>query len=51
LVAVPVTRLPEDLGRLLKSLNALTPDHVAIREVSIVDDGFDPRRARSRLYV
>ena len=50
-VAVPVTRVPEDLGRLLKSLNALTPDDVAIREVSIVDDGFDPRRARSRLYV
>ena len=50
-VAVPVTQVPEDLDRLLKSLNALTPDDVAIREVSLVDDGFDPRRARSRLYV
>jgi tRNA pseudouridine38-40 synthase len=47
----PVTRVPEDLGRLLKSLNALTPDDVAIREVAVVDDAFDPRRhARSRVY-
>jgi tRNA pseudouridine38-40 synthase len=49
-VAVPVTRVPENLRRLVGSLNALTPDDIAIRDVSIVDDTFDPRRARSRLY-
>src|SRR5262249_22118054 len=43
--------VPADLGRLLKSLNALTPDDVAVRDITVVDDGFDPRRhARSRTY-
>jgi len=50
-VAVRVHDVPADLGRLLKSLNALTPDDVAVRDITLVDDGFDPRRhARSRLY-
>ena len=49
--AVRVHESPHDLGRLLKSLNALTPDDVAVREIIRVDDAFDPRRdARSRLY-
>lgn len=49
--AVPVTRVPADLDRLRKSLNALTPDDVSIRELTIADDAFDPRRhARSRVY-
>jgi tRNA pseudouridine38-40 synthase len=46
-----VSRVPDDLGRLLRSLNALTPDDVAVRDLAVVDDGFDPRRAaRSRVY-
>jgi tRNA pseudouridine38-40 synthase len=50
-VSVPVTRAPENVDRLTKSLNALTPDDIAIRSVSIVDDAFDPRRhAKSRVY-
>jgi tRNA pseudouridine38-40 synthase len=50
-VAVPVSRVPDDLDRLLKSLNALTPDDVAIRALSVVGDDFDPRRhAKSRRY-
>jgi len=49
--AVRVREVPADLGRLLKSLNALTPDDVAVRDITVVDDGFDPRRhARSRTY-
>ena len=49
--AVKVTHVPADLGRLRKSLNALTPDDVAVREIAVVDDAFDPRRhARSRVY-
>jgi tRNA pseudouridine38-40 synthase len=49
--AVRVTRIPADLGRLQKSLNALTPDDIAVREIALVDDTFDPRRqARSRVY-
>jgi len=49
--AVKVTRMPTDLGRLRKSLNALTPEDVAVREITVVDDAFDPRRhARSRVY-
>src|SRR5438094_4989837 len=49
--AVRVARVPSDLVRLQKSLNALTPDDVAVREIAVVDDAFDPRRhARSRLY-
>jgi tRNA pseudouridine38-40 synthase len=50
-VSVPVTRVPENLDRLTKSLNALTPDDVAIRSLTVVDDAFDPRRhAKSRRY-
>ena len=50
-VSVPVSRVPDDLGRLVRSLNALTPPDVAIRDVTVVDDAFDPRRhARSRRY-
>ena len=46
-----VSRVPDDLGRLLRSLNALTPDDIAVRDLAVVDDGFDPRRAaRSRVY-
>jgi len=49
--AVRVSQVPADLDRLLRSLNALTPDDVAVREVTLVDDAFDPRRdATSRLY-
>jgi tRNA pseudouridine38-40 synthase len=49
--AVRVSRVPADLDRLRKSLNALTPDDVVVREVAVVDDAFDPRRhARSRVY-
>ena len=50
-VAAPVSRVPDDLDRLLKSLNALTPDDVAIRALDVVGDDFDPRRqAKSRRY-
>ena len=46
-----VSRVPDDLERLQKSLNALTPDDVAVRDLTVVDDDFDPRRhARSRVY-
>ncbi|TMB55675.1 MAG: tRNA pseudouridine(38-40) synthase TruA [Deltaproteobacteria bacterium] len=49
--AVRVSRIPPDLERLRLSLNALTPDDIAIRDVALADDTFDPRRdARSRLY-
>jgi tRNA pseudouridine38-40 synthase len=49
--AVRVTRPPADLDLLRRSLNALTPDDVAVRDIALVDDAFDPRRhARSRLY-
>ena len=49
--AVHVSRVPADLSGLLRSLNALTPDDIAVRELTIVNDEFDPRRhARSRLY-
>jgi tRNA pseudouridine38-40 synthase len=49
--AVRVSRVPEDLERLKRSLNALTPEDVAVRELGVVDDAFDPRRdARSRVY-
>jgi tRNA pseudouridine38-40 synthase len=49
--AVRVRAVPADLARLQKSLNALTPDDVAVREITLADDAFDPRRdARSRVY-
>ena len=49
--AVRVTRVPDDLARVQRSINALTPDDVAVRELTVVDDDFDPRRqARSRVY-
>ena len=49
--AAHVTRPAADLGRLLRSVNALLPDDVAVRAVELVDDAFDPRRhARSRVY-
>ena len=49
--AVRVTQVPADLARLQKSLNALTPDDVAVRAIEVVGDDFDPRRhARSRAY-
>lgn len=49
--AARVSRVPDDLERLEKSLNALTPDDVAVRDLTVVDDDFDPRRhARRRLY-
>src|SRR5437660_11355883 len=49
--AIRVSRIPPDLERLRLSLNALTPDDIAIRDVALADDTFDPRRAaRRRLY-
>jgi tRNA pseudouridine38-40 synthase len=49
--AVRITRVPADLDLLRRSLNALTPDDVAVRDVTVVDDAFDPRRhARTRVY-
>ncbi|HXJ35056.1 MAG TPA: tRNA pseudouridine(38-40) synthase TruA [Candidatus Eisenbacteria bacterium] len=50
-VSVPVASVPEDLRRFTLSVNALTPRDIAVRDVSVVDDAFDPRRhARSRVY-
>lgn len=49
--AVRLSQAPPELGRLLRSVNALLPEDVAVRDVSVVDDAFDPRRhARSRVY-
>jgi len=49
--AVRVSQPPADLDRLRRSLNALVPDDVAVRDLTIVDDAFDPRRhATSRVY-
>lgn len=49
--ALRVGQVPADLARLRKSLNALTPEDVAVREIAVVEDAFDPRRdARSRVY-
>src|SRR5207245_11815070 len=48
--AVRVSRVPLDLERLRRSLNALTPEDIAVREIAVVADAFDPRRhARSRV--
>ena len=50
-VAVPVDSVPDDLGRLRHSLNALLPADVVVTHVEPADDAFDPRRhASSRLY-
>jgi len=47
----PVAGPPPDLRRLLRGLNALLPPDIAVREVTLADDAFDPRRhARSREY-
>src|SRR5207249_6924750 len=46
IAAVRVREVPADLERLQKSLNALTPDDVAVRDITVVDDAFDPRRGR-----
>src|SRR5437764_9447245 len=49
--AVKVTSVPADLGRPRKSLNALTPDDVAVREIAVVGAAFGARRReRSRVY-
>ena len=49
--AVPIAQPPPDLRRLLRGVNALLPPDIAVREVTLVDDAFDPRRhARSRVY-
>ena len=49
--AVRLRDVPADLAKLQKSLNALTPDDVAVRAIEVVGDEFDPRRhARSRAY-
>jgi len=49
--AVRVTRIPSDLGRLQRSLNALTPADVAVRDIGVADEAFDPRRdAVGRVY-
>ena len=49
--AAVVSRPPPDPRRLLRSLNALLPPDIAVREVALADDAFDPRRhASSRVY-
>src|SRR5205814_10599608 len=49
--AVRVRHVAPDLERLRRSLNALTPDDVAVRDIAVVDDAFDPcRHARSSVY-
>jgi tRNA pseudouridine38-40 synthase len=46
-----VSVVPENLELLVRKLNGLTPDDIAIRSLTTVDDAFDPRRhAKSRLY-
>jgi len=50
-VATFRTELAIEPRELRKTLNALTPPDVAVREVAPVPDGFDPRRsATSRVY-
>jgi len=50
-VTAPVSVVPDNLELLLRKLNGLTPDDIAIRSLTAVDDDFDPRRhAKSRLY-
>jgi tRNA pseudouridine38-40 synthase len=49
--AVPVQRIPADLGRFRDSLNALLPDDVVVTRLEAANDDFDPRRqASSRVY-
>lgn len=49
--AARVRRVPEDLSRVLRGVNALLPDDVSVCAMDVVDEGFDPRRhARSRVY-
>lgn len=49
--AARVRRVPEDLPRVLRGVNALLPDDVAVHALEVVDEAFDPRRdARSRIY-
>jgi tRNA pseudouridine38-40 synthase len=49
--AVRVTQPPPDLDRLRTSLNALLPDTIAVTDITLADDAFDPRRdARRRCY-
>jgi tRNA pseudouridine38-40 synthase len=50
-VTAPVSVVPENLELLLRKLNGLTPDDIAIRSLTTVGDDFDPRRhAKSRVY-
>jgi tRNA pseudouridine38-40 synthase len=50
-VAVFDSPLPRDPREIRRALNAMTPRDLSVREVSVVPDGFDPRRhARSRVY-
>jgi tRNA pseudouridine38-40 synthase len=50
-VAMAVHGIPDDLGRLRDSVNALLPDDVVVTHVELADDAFDPRRqASSRVY-
>jgi tRNA pseudouridine38-40 synthase len=39
-----------DAGTLRRALNAWLPDDVAVRQVSVVNDGFDPRRHAVRRH-
>jgi tRNA pseudouridine38-40 synthase len=49
--AVRVATVPDDLDRLLASVNALLPNDIVVTTLTTADDAFDPRRhARSRVY-
>ncbi len=49
--AVRLERVPEDLSRIRRSVNALLPDDIAVSAIELADDAFDPRRdATSRVY-
>jgi tRNA pseudouridine38-40 synthase len=48
----PLIGAPPDVGRLRRSLNGVLARDVAVRDVMLVDDAFDPRRhARRRRYL